>query len=513
MLRVSSTALPNYLQLPEDRDGHARIGVDSATAIGPSLDEELFPPLRLEGDLNGDIDSMNRELRMVAALEASVYLARSGKGGATKRVKAKAVHAPARRLARTTISLGPEEGITFGLRAIRAIQAAADGSTDVVGMAFWWSNCIQLRWMLWAMCHGGGADNDYDELDDPDSPSGEDTFDWVMKVLVPPLRQLESYIFNQIFAYLWRVMTDYAASEAAGVPPGRPPLHPPSREEAAVNRWLDALQLVRNTIVPASTTVTAGHLALLKTKILTSLMRRLDSSLFNKLMEDAEDVRKQNSFSPAWRGNAPVSAATRTGSEELSTDDMDMDQRLLPFRCGPMSFTTGVNLKLAVTRWSNWSADVGIRDEKKGDEGYMLFPRLRSTADLLMMPKEVLTDRAIRAEVVPGLSLRIICHVLGRFHPDDLASDPLPPGLLEALHSESPIAEDSPTASDLLGPVYEPPTESSLLQDGLIEPVSLEMDEESEDEVEKLSEMYDQENGGEGTHRFELLRELWASAG
>lgn len=65
-----------------------------------------------------------------------------------------------------------------------------------------------------------------------------------------------------------------------------------------------------------------------------------------------------------------MSAATRTGSEELSTDDMDMDQRLLPFRCGPMSFTTGVNLKLAVTRWSNWSADVGIRDEKKGDEGY-----------------------------------------------------------------------------------------------------------------------------------------------
>ena len=35
---------------------------------------------------------------------------------------------------------------------------------------------------------------------------------------------------------------------------------------------------------------------------------------------------------------------------------------------------------------------------------YMLFPCLRATADLLMMPKEVLTDRAIRAEVVPGLS-------------------------------------------------------------------------------------------------------------
>ena len=60
---------------------------------------------------------------------------------------------------------------------------------------------------------------------------------------------------------------------------------------------------------------------------------------------------------------------------------------------------------------------------------YLLFPRLRAVADLLMMPKEVLTDRLIRAEVVPGLSLRIICALLGRFHPDDFAAEPLPPGV------------------------------------------------------------------------------------
>ena len=46
-----------------------------------------------------------------------------------------------------------------------------------------------------------------------------------------------------------------------------------------------------------------------------------------------------------------------------------------------------------------------------------------------MMPKEVLTDRAIRSEVVPGLSLRVICALLARFHPDDFAAEPLPPGL------------------------------------------------------------------------------------
>lgn len=42
--------------------------------------------------------------------------------------------------------------------------------------------------------------------------------------------------------------------------------------------------------------------------------------------------------------------------------------------------------------------------------------------------------------------------------------------------------------------------------------VSLEMDDESEDEVEALAEMYDPDCSNDGTYRFALLRELWASA-
>lgn len=42
--------------------------------------------------------------------------------------------------------------------------------------------------------------------------------------------------------------------------------------------------------------------------------------------------------------------------------------------------------------------------------------------------------------------------------------------------------------------------------------VSLEMDDESEDEVEALAEMYDPDCSNDGTFRFALLRELWASA-
>lgn len=54
----------------------------------------------------------------------------------------------------------------------RAMEAAADGAGDIAGQAYWWSNCIQLRWMLWAMCRGGDPDGD------PDS----EEFDWVMQV-------------------------------------------------------------------------------------------------------------------------------------------------------------------------------------------------------------------------------------------------------------------------------------------------------------------------------------------
>ena len=57
-----------------------------------------------------------------------------------------------------------------------------------------------------------------------------------------------------------------------------------------------------------------------------------------------------------------------------------------------------------------------------------LFPNLRATADLLMMPKEALTNGAIRAEMLPGLGLGRVVRLLQRFSPDDFAEEPLPMG-------------------------------------------------------------------------------------
>ena len=48
----------------------------------------------------------------------------------------------------------------------------------------------------------------------------------------------------------------------------------------------------------------------------------------------------------------------------------------------------------------------------------------------------------------------------------------MPAGLLDALQNETPPSQRSPTSAELLGPVYQAPSEPSLLADGLIEPVS-----------------------------------------
>ena len=85
-------------------------------------------------------------------------------------------------------------------------------------------------------------------------------------------------------------------------------------------------------------------------------------------------------------------------------------------------------------------------------------------------------------------------------------------GLLTSLHNETPPSEGSPAPLGRLEAGYQAPSESQLLADGLIEPVSLEMDAESDDELDALTEMYDPDNKGEGTHRYTLLRDLWSGA-
>ena len=58
-------------------------------------------------------------------LQAAVYLSRGG--SQEKRDSQVILHTPSRRLARSIVTFGSEDGLAFGLRAVRAMEVAADG--------------------------------------------------------------------------------------------------------------------------------------------------------------------------------------------------------------------------------------------------------------------------------------------------------------------------------------------------------------------------------------------------
>ena len=66
------------------------------------------------------LERLVRAQQSCDAMQASVYLVRTAKPlGGRASSKVRNAHAPARRMARTIIGLGPEEGTIFGLRALR----------------------------------------------------------------------------------------------------------------------------------------------------------------------------------------------------------------------------------------------------------------------------------------------------------------------------------------------------------------------------------------------------------
>ena len=71
-------------------------------------------------------------------------------------------------------------------------------------------------------------------------------------------------------------------------------------------------------------------------------------------------------------GDLGLDEARSTFSDDwdsmLSDGNIALDPDLLPFPRGRFSFGVGVNLKMAVSRWTNWAADVGLREENMGAE-------------------------------------------------------------------------------------------------------------------------------------------------
>lgn len=76
-----------------------------------------------------------------------------------------------------------------------------------------------------------------------------------LQVLVPPLRELEAYIFERLFRYLWqKALLESVSREPSGGPAMfsphmMTPTHKASQHEDAIQRWLDALQVQLSLVI------------------------------------------------------------------------------------------------------------------------------------------------------------------------------------------------------------------------------------------------------------------------
>lgn len=64
------------------------------------------------------------------------------------------LYAPARRIARTIMALGPQDGSAFAMAALGALRSEALGCVhgcEPMAGGYWLLNVMQLRWMLWAL--------------------------------------------------------------------------------------------------------------------------------------------------------------------------------------------------------------------------------------------------------------------------------------------------------------------------------------------------------------------------
>ncbi|GMH44632.1 hypothetical protein BSKO_12584 [Bryopsis sp. KO-2023] len=460
------------------------------------------PSSKLESSpFDGDIQS---QLRNAAFLEASVYLARSGRS----QFKSRNTHAPARRIIRTLAALGPDQGVAVTKDALQAIRSMVKGcGADVSGMAYWWSNCVHMRFLLPHVASGGSRSGTPRKNSVPVRESH-----WAMKGILQVLTTLEKEIYNRIQQYLWwKVLMPLVADQGrrGRISPGRAK----SNNEIAVHRWLDALHAVYDQfLMSPSGKGNEGHVSVLKTQVLRNCCQRIDAMLYQELTP----VQGADGFGAANHSDASF-------VDEILGVDPDslppLDDAVLPFTRGKLSFGAGMHIKMAVTRWVEWAFEVDVKEEA----GQPLFPLLKATADLLMMPKELLTDASVRMDVFSALSTRSMCALLERYTPDDFAPDPIDTSVLENLKN---LPQSQPIDSPRTHLVYQPPSDRgdpvaeltsssrsnvSFKSTNSFEehPLSYEFDSVSEDELDSLSAMYEGEVKGETPSRFKLLKELW----
>ncbi|KAG2495436.1 hypothetical protein HYH03_006383 [Edaphochlamys debaryana] len=507
----------------------------------------------------------------------------------------RSAHLPARRLARTVLCMGPADGSPFGLAALRVVRAQVASAGDGLDtLAFWWTNTVHLRAMLnglslaaaaagmLAPAGGGlglalaaaaaGAGGGGGPTGAGASSGGSEH--WAAAALVPDLRKLERGVFEELLGRMWEKVLLPTVLGRTGAKDARPSVAATKRalQEAAIKKWFEALEAVSNALSrqvqvfppasgPAASTPPGGggHCSLLRQQLLLSCLKRVDLLLFAHLLGGADQPGVADLLSDYDPHNSLAAPSIAPPGAVRSIPQLD--DASLPFARGVLTFGGGMSVKMTVTRLQQWAAGQtvlggsgagagpgadaagvaggagsGLSFNSSGGGGGSgtgpLFPLLRAAADLLMMPKELLLDQAVRMDVGAALSMRSVLHILERFKPDEFAQDSISPAILESLQEDAALPQmhlRSAAADANSG--YAPPHDALVLRgvEAGAEP-GLEYDADSEDELEELAQVVARSSAASATAaaaaagaaggprgssfaaaRFRLLHELWAN--
>ncbi|KAL0915917.1 hypothetical protein M5K25_013384 [Dendrobium thyrsiflorum] len=441
------------------------VGTDDSIADAEenNLDDVKSSAYQKVDELELRIEKLEEELREVAALEISLYSFVPEHGSSAHKV-----HTPARRLARLYIHAckhwSQDKLATVAKNTVSGLVLIAKScGNDVPRLTFWLSNTVVIREII-CQTYGSFATSSVvmRPLDSSccavKSGSGLQKFknnsegqqgkmhgfvqidDWQEpSTFIAALEKLESWIFSRaVESVWWQALTPHMQTPVEDLYNHKsigklfgPSLGDPKQRNFSVNLWKSAFHDALSRLCPVRS---GGHecgcLPALARLVMEQCVRRLDVAMFNAIL--------------------------RESANEMPTDpilDPIVDSKVLPIPAGSLSFGSGAQLKNAIGSWARWleellalnfdnsgKKNVCKDEDRKGDDtGFKCFCLLNELSDLLMLPKDLLLDKAIRTEVCPSIGLTIITRILCNFTPDEFCPEPVPSIILEELNSESLI--------------------------------------------------------------------------
>lgn len=466
--------------------------------------------------LETEVEKLKGELRDVAAIEAGLYSVTAEHGSSSSKV-----HSPARRLARMYIY-----ACKHGSHARRAscarntvaglVLIARACGHDVPRLTFWWSNTVVLRETISmsldvlpsspgleatssrvkmggtskdarleavkvasaqrdAKCHGFHI-----------RPPTKTPEDWRERsTLTMALVRVEAWIYAKVVESIWwqvltpqmqqpvdtsaleMSQTDGVVEDVSSYGSFGSEVGDDRQKDISINIWKKALSSAYERLCPVRAMgVECGCLSMLNKMVLEECVTRLDVAMFNAILR---------------------------GSEEAPTDpisDPISDARVLPISTSTLSFGIGAQLKNAVGTLSAWLTNLFSKDADSAamghipedeEKSWIMFPMLKASGDLLMIPKEMLKDKSMRKEVCPPLSLPFVQRILLSFKPDEFSSEPVTTEVIDAINSEifseNQIGEEMddnniPQRIATAPPVVYSPPQSGMVRHLIGEPTS-----------------------------------------